>query len=264
MAVVIGIMIFSLTKDGYTSDTTSIFSVIFKPFQRISSTISDKVSSSLDMLINAENYYNENQKLKDTLNEVYNDIIDYDKLKRENEELRILLELKEEYDGYAFSPPCKIIARTTNDPYGSFTIDRGINDGIRPYCPVITSSGLIGICYDVALNTSKVRTLFSPKTAVGITVVRSKAMGVMEGGYELAAEGLCRISYINKTADIIAGDIVVTTGSEAFPAGHLIGTIEEVGMEDSGLSQYAIVKPTIDPYAVSDVFVILSFSGQTD
>ncbi len=262
MAVIVGIMIYTLTRGGYASDSASVFSVILEPFQKFSTSVSDKVTSTLDMLFNAEKYYKENIELKETLNEVYNDIIDYDKVTRENEQLRVLLGLKEEFNDYVFSPPCTVIARTTNDPYHSFTIDKGSDDGIAPYDPVITSSGLVGICYDVSRSTSKVRTLYSPKTAVGATVVRSKATGIIEGDYELAEDGRCRMNYISKTADLKVGDIIVTSGSETFPANQLLGTIEEFGMEDSGLSQYAVIKPAINPDDVSTVFVITSFNGQ--
>lgn len=262
MAIIVGIMIYSVTTGGYASDSSFVFSIIFEPFQKLSTNISDKVTSTLDMMFNAEKYYNENIELKEKLNEVYNDIIDYDQVTRENEQLRVLLGLKEEYDDYQFSPPCTVIARTTNDPYHSFTIDKGSKDGIEPYDPVITSSGLVGICYDVSRSTSKVRTLYSPKTAVGATVVRSKATGIIEGDYELTEDGFCRMNYISKTADLAVGDIVVTSGSETFPANQLLGTIEEFGMEDSGLSQYAVIKPAINPDDVSTVFVITSFNGQ--
>lgn len=262
MAVIVGIAIYSLTRGGYASDSASVFSFVFEPFQKLSTGISNKVTSTLDMLFNAEKYYKENIELKETLNEVYNDIIDYDKISRENEQLRVLLGLKEEFDDYVFSPPCTVIARTTNDPYRSFTIDKGSDDGIKPYDPVITSTGLVGICYDVARSTSKVRTLYSPKTAVGITVVRSKATGIAEGDYELAEEGYFRVNYISKTADIKEGDIIVTSGSETFPANQLLGTVMSVGMEDSGLSKYAVIQPAINPEDVSTVFVITSFNGQ--
>lgn len=262
MAVILGIAVYSLTQEGYSPDSASVFSFLFEPFQKLSTQISDKVTSTLDMLFNAEKYYKENIELKETLNEVYNDIIDYDKITRENEQLRVLLGLKEEYDDYVFSPPCTVIARTTNDPYHSFTIDKGSDDGIEPYDPVITSSGLVGICYDVSRGTSRVRTLYSPKTAVGVTIVRTKATGIIEGDYELAEDGCCRMNYISKTADIKEGDIIVTSGSETFPANQLIGTVTEVGMEDSGLSRYAVIKPAIDPDNVSTVFVITSFNGQ--
>lgn len=262
MAVIVGVMIYSVTTGGYASGSSSLFSIIFEPFQRLSTNISDKVTSTLDMMFNAEKYYKENIELKEKLNEVYNDIIDYDQVTRENEQLRVLLGLKEEYNDYEFSSPCTVIARTTNDPYHSFTIDKGSDNGIAPYDPVITSSGMVGICYDVSPSTSKVRTLYSPKTAVGATVVRSKATGIIEGDYELTKEGFCRMNYISKTADLAVGDIVVTSGSETFPANQLLGTIESFGMEDSGLSQYAVIKPAINPDDVSTVFVITSFNGQ--
>lgn len=262
MAVIIGVMIFSLTRGGYTVDSSSFFGYIFEPFQKFSSGVSDRVTSTLDMLFNAEKYYNENIELKNTLNEIYNDIIDYDIIARENEQLRVMLELKEEYDDYVFSAPCTVIARTTNDPYHSFTIDKGSDDGISPYDPVITSSGLVGVCYDVARGTSRVRTLYSPKTAVGVTAVRSKATGIIEGDYEFAENGQCRMNYISKTSDIEEGDIIITSGSETFPANQLIGTVESVGMEDSGLSKYAIINLAINPDDVSTVFVITSFNGQ--
>ena len=262
MAVIVGVMIFSLTQGGYTTDSSSVFGYIFEPFQKFSTGVSNRVTSTLDMLFNAEKYYNENIELKNTLNEIYNDIIDYDIIARENEQLRVMLELKEEYDDYTFSAPCTVIARTTNDPYHSFTIDKGSEDGIAPYDPVITSSGLVGVCYDVSRSTSKVRTLYSPKTAVGVTAVRSKATGIIEGDYEFAENGQCRMNYISKTSDIEEGDIIITSGSETFPANQLIGTVKEVGMEDSGLSKYAIINLAINPDDVSTVFVITSFNGQ--
>lgn len=262
MAVVVGVMIYSLTRGGYASDSSSVFSVIFEPFQKLSTNISNKVTSTLDMLFNAEKYYKENMELKETLNEVYNDIIDYDRITRENEQLRVLLELKEEYSDFVFSSPCTVIARTANDPYLSFTIDKGSNDGIAPYDPVVTSTGLVGICYDVSITTSKVRTIYFPRTAVGATIVRSKETGIIEGDYELSKDGLCRMNYISKTADLEIGDIVVTSGSEIFPANQLLGTVVDFGMEDSGLSQYAVIKPAINPNDVSTVFVITSFNGQ--
>ena len=82
MAVIVGVMIFSLTQGGYTTDSSSVFGYIFEPFQKFSTGISDRVTSTLDMLVNAEKYYNENIELKNTLNEIYNDIIDYDIIAR--------------------------------------------------------------------------------------------------------------------------------------------------------------------------------------
>lgn len=262
MAVIIGVMVYSLTRGGYSADSSSFISFIFEPVQKFSASISENVSSKLDMLINAKQYYEENKLLKEQLNSIYSDIVDYDKIKSENAQLKELLELKEENEDFIFSSPCTVISRTANDPYGSFTIDKGSKDGITPYDPVITSEGLVGLCYDVSETTSRVQTLYSPKTAVGVITVRSKCTGVIEGDYELSKEGCCRMSYINKFADIKEGDIVITSGSETFPEGQLAGVVESVGMEDSGLSKYAVIRPVTDPENVSTVFVITQFNGQ--
>ena len=246
-AVLIGAMIYSVTTGGYSAGSNDLFEVIFEPVRNLSSSISDKVSRSLDMVINAEKYYNENQQLKAQLNALYNDVIDYDKVLEENKELRVMLELKEEYNNYKFSPPCTVIARTTNDPYGSFTVDKGANDGIKPGDPVVTETGIVGVCFEVSPSTSKVRTLYSPKTAVGVYTVRTKAEGIAEGGYDLAIDGRIRMSYISKESDIREGDVIVTSGSANYPAGQLIGTVESVEMEQNGLSKFAIIIPAEDP-----------------
>lgn len=252
-------MIYSVTTGGYADPASDLWSRIISPFQRLSTYISDNVSSSLDMLANAEDYYNENQRLRSEINGLYNDLIDYDRLKQENEDLRAMLELSEEYEDFTFSPPCSVIARTTNDPYASFTIDKGYSSGIEPGDPVVTSEGIVGVCYDVAENTSGVRTLYSPKTAIGVYSLRTKTTGIIEGGYELAADGYCRMSYIDKTSDIAEGDIIITSGSASYPAGQLVGVVASTAMEDSGLSMYAVIKPAVNPASVSDVFVITGF-----
>lgn len=259
-AVLFGAMIYSVTTGGYSSGSNYLFEVIFEPVRNLSSSISDKVSRSLDMVINAEKYYNENQQLKAQLNALYNDVIDYDKVLEENKELRVMLELKEEYNNYKFSPPCTVIARTTNDPYGSFTVDKGANDGIKPGDPVVTETGIVGVCFEVSPSTSKVRTLYSPKTAVGVYTVRTKAEGIAEGGYDLAINGRIRMSYISKESDIREGDVIVTSGSANYPAGQLIGTVESVEMEQNGLSKFAVIIPAEDPNTITSVFVITDYS----
>ena len=142
-----------------------------------------------------------------------------------------------------------MIARTTNDPYASFTIDKGADCGITPGDPVVTKNGIVGVCYDVSPDTCRVRTLYNPKTAVGVYTVRGKAEGIAEGGYDLADDGRIRMSYISNTP-----------GSVSYPAGQLIGVVETVSMEASGLSKYAVLVPAEDPRTLTGVFVITNYS----
>lgn len=262
LALLIGMMLYA-AKASHSESGGSVFGTIFAPLQEFSTNISDKAESSLDMLLNAEKYYEDNQKLKEQLGELYNQIIDYDTLKQENAQLRQMIGLKEEFPDYVFSPPCSVIGRTTNDPYGSFIIDRGTNDDIAQYDPVITKYGLVGIVSKVSSTYCRVKTILSPDVPVGVYCVRNKDTGVIEGDVEYARDGLCKMKYISRESDIKKGDIVATSGSSGlFPTDRLVGIVEEVQLEDSGLSLYAVIRPIVDVDAVTDVFVITEFNGQ--
>ncbi len=255
-------MIYSVTTDGYSDPGSDIWGRIIAPFQKLSHSISDSVYSSLDMLANAEKYKDENDSLKSEINRLKNELIDYESLKKENEDLRTMLSLTSQNESFTFSPPCTVIARTANDPYQSFTVSGGSENGISPGDPVVTSEGIVGVCYNVSFQSSCVRTLFSPKTAISVYCLQTGATGIIEGGYENSKNGLCKMSYIEKSSEINVGDIIVTSGSENYPSGLLAGTVTEVGTEDSGLSKYALVKPSVSPAGVTDVFVITGFVNE--
>ena len=262
LALLIGLMLYSGTTGAFGGGS-SFFGRVFAPIQKISTTLSNKVEKSLSTITNASDYYDENQQLKKQMGELYNQIIDYDKIKTENEQLRQVIGLKERFPDYVFSPPCSVIARTTNDPYGSFIIDRGSDDGIKQNDPVITADGLVGIVVKVANTYSRVQTILSPDVPVGAYCIRTKDTGVVEGSVELAKDGLCKMIYLDKKSTIQKGDIIVSSGNSGlFPVDRMIGTVEEVKVEDSGLSLYATIKPIVDTNTVSNVFVITSFNGQ--
>lgn len=261
-AVLVGIMIYSATQSGKELGA-SIIQTVFEPIQRFSTNISTKVQSTLDMLTNAGTYYDENKRLKEQLDELYNEIIDYDNIKKENDQLRQVIGLKEKFPDYEFSPPCSVISRTTNDPFGSFVIDRGSSDGISQYDPVVTADGLVGIVVKVAKTYSRVQTILSPEVPVGAYCIRTGDTGVVEGSSSFAEDGLCKMMYIDRDSTIKAGDIIVSSGNSGlFPIDRMIGTVEEIKSEESGLSLYAVIKPVVDVKEVLDVFVITSFNGQ--
>ncbi len=262
MVVIITATIFSLALGGKTEFSRSIFNTISKPFQSSTSYIVGKLKESVDIIFNAKDYYEENIELRDALNKANADLIDYDKISKENSELRELLKLSLESEDLVFSSPATIIARVSNDPFGSFIINKGSKDGISPYDTVMTSQAIVGICIEVSETTSKVQTLYSPKSAVGVISVREKVNGVLEGNYTSSKENICYMNYIEKDDDIAVGDIIYSAGSEIFPEGQLIGTVKSVTMENSGLSKYAAIDLAVEPKNITTVFVVTSFSGQ--
>lgn len=262
LALLIGFMLYAATQTG-KEPGTSFIETLLSPIQSVSAAISEKVSSSLDMLTNARQYYEDNEKLKEQLSALYTQVIDYDDLKRENEELRKILGLKDQSPDFEFSPPCAVISRTANDPFASFVIDKGSDDDIAVNDPVITSEGLVGIVSKVSKTYSRVSTILSPDVAVGVYCIRTKDTGLVEGSIVAADDGKCEMKYISRESAIEPGDVIVSSGSSGiFPANQIIGTVEEIYMEDSGLSLTAVIQPIVDVRAVSNIFVITHFNGQ--
>ncbi|MDR0992766.1 MAG: rod shape-determining protein MreC [Ruminococcus sp.] len=261
-AVILGVMIFTIASGENVPTVGAFFSVIAKPFQSLSMGISDSFSETFDTLSNARQNREENILLKEQLSDLYEKTIEYEALKRENEELRTLLSLKEEHNELTFAAPASVIARTVGDPYFSFTIDRGSDDGIAPYDTAVTKEGIVGVCVEVAATTAKIQTLYSPKSAVGVMTARSLTKGIIESDYEYIDKNSVKMAYIDKAADIKVGDIVMTEGSEMFPPGQMIGIVREITMEQNGLAKYARVELMVEPRAVNDVFIITDFNGK--
>ncbi|MGN0614033.1 MAG: rod shape-determining protein MreC [Porcipelethomonas sp.] len=259
-AFFLGIGLYSIARDGSTTGGSQIIGTILNPIKKFSNAISDKVSLVIDLFIDSEVYVEENQQLREQVAELNKRLIDYEDMKSEVEDLRKFIGIKEENEDFVLSPPCTVISRTANDPYGTFIIDKGSNDGIKLYDPVVTSEGLVGIITDVAKSYSTVRTILSPDLSIGGLCVESRDTGIIEGSLSYAADGKCKMIYLDKDHKIKKGDLIITSGNSGqFPQGYIIGNVTETGIEESGLTAYAVIEPAVDPLKVSNVMVITEF-----
>lgn len=261
LALLVGIMIYSVTQGGNSISGSNALGGIFKPVRKLSNSISNKVEIQIDMFVNAEDYYDENQALKEQISELYNKLTEYENTKKEIEELRKFVGIKEDNEQYELSPPCSVIGRVTNDPFGSFIIDRGRKDEIKVYDSVVTGEGLVGVVVEVADSYSIVRTILSPEVSLGGLCVESKDTGVIEGSVDKASTGLCQMIYINKENTIQNGNLIVTSGNSGlFPQEYIVGTVVETGINENGLTAYAVIQPTVDINKLTTVIVIKSMS----
>lgn len=260
-AFLMGVMIYAAVSSS--DGISSAIGRVLAPVQRFSNSISDAVGGTLDMLINARDYYDENQELKKELAELYSQISDYTEVKQENDSLREMIDLAQSNQGIELSEPCTVIGRTANDVYGSFFIDKGEKDGVQYYDPVVTSAGLVGYVTEVYYTYSRVTTILSNELSIGVYCVRTGETGVVEGNYELALDGRIKMVYIPLECDMKQGDIVITSGySGTVPKGLVVGTISETEIASNGLSRQGPIVPAVDPYDLKTVFVITDFDGK--
>lgn len=263
IALLIGIMLYAVNQSGRSTGSSKIINTISEPFRQASTAISENIGSKIEYIFNSKKYYNENTELKEEINKLRSDLVDYENTKNELEELKKFVGIKEEYEDFTLSPPCRVISYTTNDPFSSFMIDKGSEDGISLHDPVVTSAGLIGTVTEVSEKYCMVTTILSPELSVAVKALGKADSGVMEGNAKYAADGLSHIIYIEKNSSIKTGDTIITTGSSGmFPADYLVGTVKETGSSSSGISDYAVIEPFADIRKLTSVMVVTSFEGK--
>lgn len=263
LAVLLGVVLYAVTQGGNTTWLSQAFGTVFNPVRQAFSAVSDKIEEGVDTIINAQQYYDENQELRAQIGALNSQLVDYEDTKEELAELRKFLGIKEEHPDFVHSAPCHLISYVTNDPYGAFVIDRGREDGISVNDPVMTGEGLVGVITEVADSYATVRTVLSPDLSIGAVCNRTKDTGIVEGNLHYAADGKTKMIYMDKAMTMQQGDLVITAGSSGlFPRGCVIGNVVETGMEESGLSAYAVIQPAVNLERITSVVVLLDFNGK--
>ena len=179
---------------------------------------------------------------------------------RENEQLRELLNLQQRRQDFEFEA-ARVTGRSTDNWESTLTLSKGSSDGVQAGNCVITETGvLVGVVSKVGLNWSTVSTVISTDTEMGGIVSRTYSAGVLEGDFSLMQEGKLKLNYLPDSAQLVSGDEVLTSGrGEVYPAGLVVGQVEGVFTDPSGMTRYAVVVPDVDLEQLVEVFVIKSF-----
>ena len=99
--------------------------------------------------------------------------------------------------------------------------------------------------------------------ALGLTLLVFGAQmcaGILEGDFTLMQEGCLKLGYLPDGAQLVAGDEVLTSGKGGiYPSGLVVGQVEGVFTEPSGMTRYAVIRPRVDLDSLVEVFVIKDF-----
>ena len=133
-----------------------------------------------------------------------------------------------------------VIKNSLNRVDNYITLDEGTSAGIRPEMGVVDANGVVGIVY---------------KTSPHYSIVGSDYFGYLKWEY-----GDSRYAYLKdlpRHAEFNLGDTVVTSGySTVFPAGIMVGTVDDMSDSHDGLSYLLKIKLATDFGKVSNVRVI--------
>lgn len=262
VAVLLAGVITAAATYNNASPISSVFGTIFSPLQKLSSYLSESISSFSGGFVSSSAYQTENEALKKQLEKYQNELADYEEMKRQNEQYEELLQVKEQHPDQKYETAI-VIARDSADPFYGFTINAGSLNGISVNDPVISGSYLVGIVTNVYPTYSKVRTILDPKMNAAAYEVRTQEEGFVTSSAELAKDGHCRLSGLKNTTPIATGGLVYTSGvGGVFPRGLVIGEVTEVRSSEHDISAYAVIKPGVDIPALQAITVITEFQGQ--
>lgn len=263
IALLIGMMLYAVTQDGYTLPTTGFIGKICNPIRSVSNRISDSVENTLDAFTRSKEYQQENEELRQRVAELEYQLVDYHKTQQELTDLEGFMGVKEDHEDFVLSDPCTIIGYVENDPFHAFYIDKGSEDGLSVYDPVVTAEGLVGIISEISETYATVETICSPNLSIGAEVSGKSEFGIVEGDITLSSSYRCRMIYLEKDTTLEKGDLVITSNSVGiFPQGYPIGSVESIEPMESGLSYCAVIRPSIDLENLSNVIVVTDFAGK--
>jgi len=153
-----------------------------------------------------------------------------------------------------------IVAKNADNWTRSFTINKGSAAGIAPDNCVITAEGMVGYVSEVGATWATVTAITDTTMEASAIASRTRDVASAEGDFELMSHGLFRLSYLPKNTQLLAGDVIETSGvGGLFPKGIVLGSVVEVKNEGHGISKYATVKPAVDLDHINHVLVIKSF-----
>ena len=160
------------------------------------------------------------------------------------------------YSAHPSAPPLSHVARmvslVTAGPFHSALLDRGRAEGLETGGVVVGVHGLLGRVVGTGEQTARVQLLSDRLAAVGVLLPRSGRVAVARGN---GTAGIS-VEYVPVIADVVAGDLVVTSGTDGiYPKDLPVGMIETVRRGGASLFLELPVRLTANPERETTVFV---------
>ena len=148
----------------------------------------------------------------------------------------------------------EVIAASASPEFRTVTIDKGTSDGLAADMAVVAPAGVVGRVTRPSGRAALVQLIIDRNAAAGALIERTRVQGIAIG----LGDGTLRLDFAPATGDVVAGDVVVTSGIDGlYPRGFAIGIVERVGKGD-GVYLEISVRPSVDFFRLEDVLVVVS------
>lgn len=253
LAVMLGHVILISAQVNTRTGVPVLESITFGVFAEIQRAMSVGVTGVRRLwggYVGLRNLNGENETLKRQLAEAQVELQRQHAMADRSRGLERLLDLRDR--STLTTAAAEIIAAGATPDFRTVTINKGSGDGLRTDMAVIAPAGVVGRVVVPSARAAKVQLLIDRNAAAGVIVERSRAQGVVMGG----GDERLRMEYVSEAADIMVGDVVMTSGIDGiFPKGFLIGHVETVEKNGPAYKRI-VVKPAVDFRALEEVLVV--------
>jgi rod shape-determining protein MreC len=253
--IAINIIILSASSRSYSSyyNPGRIAIPFIAPFQ-------EAVTRSISFVRGLWNNYfylvtaaQENERIKEALNQAIEKNNQLVELKLSNTRLRELLDFQKTITNRVIA--AEVIGKDPSPWFKTIIIDKGQGDGVKKGMAVVIPDGVVGQVINASSHYSKVLLITAHNSSADALVQRTRARGIVQGG----ATGRCAFKYVLRKHDVQVGDRVITSGlDDVFPKGLSIGQVARVSKPDAGIFQAVTVIPYVDFEKLEEVLVVLS------
>ena len=261
LAVVVAVLLSVMT---YLSATSAVLpnlaGIAASPFRSAAAAVSETVRGWADYFTEFDSLKEENRQLRLQIAEMEEDVRQATFDREENVHLRQVAELREKRRDLHLES-VRVLVQDNSNWYSQLTVNKGTDQDIEVGDCVITEEGyLLGVVTDTGLNWATVRTILDSESSIGALVFRNGGSALAQGDFSLMSQGKMALTYLGTEPDVVAGDLIVTSGLGGFfPSQIVIGYVEEVRTGDNGLTQYAVLRPEMSLEGLTEIFVVTSF-----
>ena len=264
--IVIGVAIILLIIMGITgtgrdsiSKIENAIGEVIRPIGKVFYSLGNKGSNFIESIKNTSSLKSDNEKLLKENADLKEENRNYQNVIGQKEYLKKEFDMlnNKKYDLLSSD----IIGKEPGNWFDRFTIDKGLNDGVKNGDIIVqavdgidgsVTEGIVGRVVEVGNNLSKVASVVDENSKIAFKIIRNQEGGVLEG-----QDGKLTGFLFDAEADVKEGDELFTSGlGGVFSKDLYIGKVTKVIKKDEELMKTIEVEPAINFKKLYRVFVI--------
>lgn len=258
-AVCVILMIVTFRTDLFEGPLRAAVGYVVVPFQKGIASVGGYMYDRAEEMGQLKAVLEENQKLKEQVDELTMENAQLQQDKYELASLRELYDIDKATSDYE-KMGARVIASDSSNWFYSFTIDKGSDDGIQVDMNVLAGSGLAGRIVSVGPNYARVLSIIADNSNIYGTVLSTSANLMVSGNLQsVMSDGVILFDQLSDKEDKVSeGDKVVTSNiSSKYLSGIPIGFISSINTAPNNMTKWGYITPAVDFQHIQEVLVIM-------